>query len=186
MAFKPFEIWVNVDLSASVPTVFVESGFFTEDAEGRLIGVKVFDKTAPHNLTGSIKYFAKLSDGTTLEDIGNEISGNEASATLPRLLGGPIEISLINKDGNKQKVLAIFKGYVQSNATGTPISPGSSMPDYADIIQVYNDLNAVLANAHYISYSGTQSLTTTQKEQARVNIGLAKITDDNDYLTITL
>ena len=180
--FEPFEYWADADLLSGPPTVPVKNGFFTYDNEGALLGVRVYKNRLPHTLTGDIKVYAKLADGTTLETVGEIIENTKAIANLSSevyAVPGPISIALANKEGAKQKVLAIFIGYVTQTRTDSQVSPGESIPDYADIIAVYNDLLSVLEEAEYVSYSIAQSLTDEQKQQARSNINAAKVHEDN-------
>lgn len=179
MAFQPFEHWVDVDLKAEVPIIPLRNGFFTQDNLGARLGTKVFDNHQPHTLTGSVPVYCKLADGTTLTTAGTR-SGTTAYIDLPSeayAVVGPITVTIANKDGTKQKALAIFTGYVFETKTSAQVAPGQAVADLAQIQALYSEMQAAVSSAQSVVngavlYNAAQSLTSAQKLQARNNIGV--------------
>ena len=152
MAFQPFEHWTDANLRAEVPTVPLRNGFFTQDNLGALLGVNVYDGHTEHVLTGSAPYYVKLADGTTLEGTGT-ISGNKASVTLPSeayAAVGPITVIIANRDGTKQKALAIFNGYVFETKTDAQVAPGQVVADLAQLQALYEEMSEEVAQVEVL------------------------------------
>jgi len=149
--FQPFEQWVNIDLQAGPRTVTVPNGFFTQDNMANKLGVRVFDGSQPHMLTGTIGYYAKLADGTTLEGSGAMPEGNEGYIILPSeafAVIGMLSVALFNKDGNSQKVLAVFAGYVHETKTDAEVVPGEIVADLAQLAAQYQEMVAATTAAN--------------------------------------
>lgn len=182
MAFQPFEHWVDVDLKAEVPIIPLRNGFFTQDNLGARLGANVYDNHQPHTLTGSVPVYCKLADGTTLTTTGTR-SGTTAYIDLPSeayAVVGPIAVTIANKDGTKQKALAIFTGYVFETKTSAQVAPGQAVADLAQIQALYSEMQAAVSSAQVIMngavlYSSAQSLTDAQKMRARINIGINEV-----------
>lgn len=173
MAFTPFEHWVDVDLTAKVPFVQLENGFFTQDNLGALLGVKVYINHEPHNLNGTLVYYVKFSDGTTLQDVSETPpSGNIAYVKLPSeayAVVGPVTVILANRYGNEQKVLAVFSGYIYETTTDSQVTPGQSVPDIAAIQAIYQEM-----------LSGVETM------EGLIETGFVTLTDDSTGVIFTV
>lgn len=146
MPFEPFEKWVNIDLTAGPRTIPVENGFFTQDNQANLLGIRVLKNGVPRALSGTVGAYVKFPDGTTLAAIQGTIGGddnNEASVLLPAEAYsqvGSIEVTIYNRDGGPQKVLAVFYGYVHRTRTDSEVTPPLPVPDISQIISQYEQM----------------------------------------------
>lgn len=156
MAFQPFEYWVDVNLKAEPPVVPLRNGFFTQDNMGALLGARVYVDRAEHPLTGEIPYYAKLADGTTFESIG-QLSGNKAYVELPKEVYaavGPITITIANKDGEKQKALVVFTGFVFETKTNAQVAPGQAVADLAQLQALYHEMQTTMTEVRGLLDNG--------------------------------
>jgi len=183
MPFEPFEKWANIDLTAGPRTIPVENGFFTQDNQANLLGIRVLKNGVPRALSGTVGAYVKFPDGTTLSAIQGTIGGddnNEASVLLPAEAYsqvGSIEVTIYNKDGNPQKVLAVFYGYVHRTRTDSEVTPPLPVPDISQIISQYEQMVEATEEAQAVKngalrFDISQSLTDAQKTQAQTNAGV--------------
>lgn len=130
------ETWFNQDLTKPVKVQVVKGNLFSQDNNGNLIGVKVFNNGTPVTLTGTITASIIRADGTTVAEIGT-ISGNEASVTLPSsayAIPGIETIVIKNATGSTVTTLCAVVVYIYSSSTDTIIDPGTILPSITSLI----------------------------------------------------
>ena len=99
-----------------------------------------------------------------------------------------LAIKVKDTDNDITSTMRIVDGIVDNTHTDNPVVPTDSVPDYTDILAVYEEM--LEAKAGSVRFDITQSLTTAQKTKARTNIdaaGIAQVVrvDDDQSLTNT-
>lgn len=163
------ETWFNQDLKEAVKVRYLDGVVFSEDNKGNLVGVNVFSDGAAVNLSGSCTGYCVLASGSSIPVAGT-VSSNKAYIVLPDTaydVPGPINIILKLVSGTTITTLAAIVSTVFGVGSVTT-DPSQETID-AWSAQITATLTALENGA--VLYSQSQSLTTSQKEQARTNIG---------------
>lgn len=108
-----FETWLKTDVN-KLPEVQKSATMFTQDSGANLIGVEVYDGDTAVTLSGSVKAWIILPDGTTIQQAGSK-SGNKAWVTLPDSAYaqmGRICVFIKLIDGNNVATLGGVEGIV--------------------------------------------------------------------------
>ena len=108
------EYWTRTDLQKLPEVKRPGDLLFYADSDANRIGVHVSDGGIPVTLTGSIRAWIILPDGTTIQEDG-EKDGNRAWVDLPDeayVAQGPIGIYLKHINGTKIATLGGVEGYV--------------------------------------------------------------------------
>ncbi len=114
-----FETWLRNDLKKMPSVVNLDGVFFAKDSGGNLVGVEVTDNGAPASLTGTVKGYFVLSDGTTLQANGT-LSENRASVILPDgAYDVPGPVSIVIKLGDT--TVGACTGFIRKSITETII-----------------------------------------------------------------
>ena len=163
------ETWFNQDLKEPVKVRHLDGVVFSADNKGNLVGVNVFSDGSPVTLSGSCTGYCVLATGAQIPVAGT-ISGNRAYIILPDSaynVPGPINIILKILSGTDVTTVCA----VVSTVFG--ISGVAADPSAETIAAWSAQISATLAalEAGAVLYSESQSLTTSQKSQARNNIG---------------
>lgn len=123
------ETWFEQDLKKPVKVHHIPGNVFTQDNDGNLIGVRVYDHGEEVTLSGSVNGYCVLPNGETVSVLGTR-SGNKAWITVPQsalaytgLLG--IVLKLI--DGNTITTLLSVTAIVYRSKTDTVITPSSQI-----------------------------------------------------------
>lgn len=118
------------------------------------------------------------------------ISGNKAYVQLPQdcyAVEGQFTLAVKLVGGSVTGTMRIIDGTVTNTGTERAVGPTSTVPSSAEIIAAYED--ALALESGVVRHDIAQSLTSTQKETARTNIGsasqkgLATETDDRIHYT---
>ena len=108
-----FETWLKADTNR-LPQVRDSGTMFTQDSGANLIGVEVYDGDTAVTLSGTVKAWIILPDGTTIQQNGSK-SGNRAWVTLPNnayTREGCISIFIKLINGNDITTLGGIEGVV--------------------------------------------------------------------------
>lgn len=131
------ELWRRQDLEGMVQTEYVQGNFVSLDADGNLIGVKVYKDGEPVTLSGSVTGYCVLPDGSTVAVAGTR-TGNRAYITVPQsalAYVGPLGIVIKLIDGNTITTLLSIVATVYKSRTDNVITPSQQIiTDWANAI----------------------------------------------------
>lgn len=169
MVMAMVETWVNQDLTQPVRMIYPKGNFFEEDNLGNLIGVRAYNNGSPAYLDGSCVGYCILANGASVP-VNGSVSGNTAYIILPQsayAVPGPICIILKLISGSTVTTLASICTTVVG--LGNNVSDPSAAVIAEWTAQINAAISAVQNNS--VRYDTSQSLTSTQKAQAKSNIG---------------
>lgn len=135
------ETWYNQDLSAPVQVQYIHGNVFSQDNNGNLIGVVVYQDGQPATLSGSVSASVIRADGATVAVTG-ALSGNRASVTLPQAcyaVPGVLSVVIKLTDGTTVTTLCAVVANVYQSATDAVVDPGQIIPDIAALIEAINE-----------------------------------------------
>ena len=163
------ETWMDCDLKKPVLMHYPKGLFFSEDNLGNLVGVNVYSDGEPVTLSGSVTGYCILANGASIPVAGTR-SANKAYIILPATaykVPGLIVVILKLTDGTAVTTLAAL------SATVVGIGDVPADPSQSTIDQWTAQINAVIAELQNgaVRYDTSQTLTASQKTQARNNIG---------------
>ena len=140
------ETWYQQDLKEPVHVQYLEGNVFSQDSQGNIIGVEVFDGDTPASLSGSVSASIVRSDGGTVAAAGT-LSGNKLSVALPAAAYSvPGVISIVLKLTTGAVVLSLLAvvAVVYASSTDTPVDPGTIMPSIANLIEAISEAVATI------------------------------------------
>lgn len=107
------ETWFDQDLQEPVKVHNIDGNLFSNNASGNRIGVIVTNNGEPVALSGTVRGYAVLSDGSTVQCSGSR-SGNRASVVVPASAykPGPIFVSVVLTDGIETTTLVAVASVV--------------------------------------------------------------------------
>ena len=180
------ESWFNQDFKEAVKVRYLDGVVFSMDNRGNLIGVNMFNNGSPATLSGSCTGYCVLATGLTIPVAGT-VTGNKAYIILPDSayeVPGPINIILKLINGSDVTTIAAIVSTVFG--IGDTVADPSAETIAAWSAQISATLAALESGA--VLYSESQSLTASQKTQARNNIGAntsaVQISDDDYRIVI--
>lgn len=114
---------------------------------------------------------------------GGLCNATPCSVTLPQAcfaVPGRVTLTIKLTDGTTITQALSVSAVVVRTSTDEAVDPGNVIPDLADIQAAAAEATAAAADAraaadHAVQYDAAQSLTSTQQEQARDNIGAAAV-----------
>lgn len=170
-----------VDLSGSAPVVALGT-IYAGDHKANRCGAIVNKGGAPLALGGQCAGTAILADGSTVPLTGT-IEGNQAYVELDSVcytVEGQISVFVKWVDGTLETTLIALTGTVKLTETGAVIQPSTPIPDLPQLLAEIDNMrdataDAEAAAAKSVRYDTAQSLTTSQKAQARANIDAATV-----------
>lgn len=130
------ESWFNQDLKEPVKVRYLDGNVFSQDNNGNLIGVYVFNNGEPATLSGSVSASIIRSDGGTVAAVGT-LSGNQVSVILPQsayAIPGVISVVIKLTSGSDVTTLCAVVGNVYTSSTDTVIDPGTIIPSVETLI----------------------------------------------------
>lgn len=165
------EAWFNQDLKQPVKVNYLDGVLFNADNDGNLIGVNVFSDGEEVTLSGSVTGYCVLPSGVSVPVAGTIPTGsNKAYIILPdTVYTVPGVVNIIIKIIDGTTITTVCAVIANMIGTGDVITNPSTATVEAWSAQITATLEALEAGA--VLYSESQSLTTSQKEQARNNIG---------------
>lgn len=176
------ESWVSQDLKKPVQVRYIKGNIFQDDNNGNLFGVIVTDDGSPATLSGAVVGYCVRSNGTAVPVAGT-LSSNKASIVLPDsayAVPGPMNI-IIKLTGSS---VATTLAFIVATVVG--IGSINATPSDQTIEEWTQQINATITALENgaVRYDASQSLTTSQKLQARTNIGAntsAVLVSNDDY-----
>lgn len=131
------ETWYTQDLKQPVKVHYLDGNVFSQDNQGNVIGVEVFNNGNPAELAGSVSASIIRSDGGTVAATG-VLSNNKVSVTLPAAayaVPGVISITLKLAGTNTVTTMLAVVAVVYQSSTDTAVDPGDIIPSIADLIE---------------------------------------------------
>ena len=136
------ETWYRQDLKQPVQVHHLHGNVFSQDNQGNLLGVEVFDDGVPASLSGTVSANIVRSDGGTVAATGT-VSGNKLSVVLPAAayaIPGVISVVIkLSSGGSAAVTLLAVVALVYASSTDTPVDPGTIMPSIQDLIDEIED-----------------------------------------------
>lgn len=130
------ETWFSQDLNEPVQVHQLDGNVFSQDNQGNLVGVNVYDGDAPATLSGSVSASVIRSDGSTVAVTG-VLSGNSCYIILPAAayaVPGIISIVIKLTGGGSTTTLCAVVSNVYQSATDTIVDPGTIIPSVQALI----------------------------------------------------
>lgn len=131
------ETWFTQDLKKPVKVNYLDGNVFSQDNQGNVIGVEVYNGDTPASLSGSVSASVVRSDGYTVAVVGTR-NGNKLSIALPEAayaIPGVISIVLKLADTDSTVTLLAVVSMVYQSATDAAVDPGDIIPSIADLIE---------------------------------------------------
>lgn len=130
------ETWFSQDLNEPVQVHQLDGNVFSQDNQGNLIGVNVFDGDEPATLSGSVSASVIRSDGSTVAVTG-VLSGNSCYIILPAAayaIPGIISIVIKLTGGGSTTTICAVVANVYQSATDATVDPGTIIPSIETLI----------------------------------------------------
>lgn len=128
--------WYEQDLTKPVKVHQLPGNVFSQDNQGNLVGVHVYNDGEPAVLTGTVSGYVVRADSATVPCEG-VLSGNDCSIILPSTayaIEGQISIVIkLEGDGSTTTLCAVV-AYVYKSTTDTPVDPGTVIPSIEDLL----------------------------------------------------
>lgn len=133
---------VDVELnSGTVHRSFAQKIIGEGDIEANRYGIRLWRDGEPESVGGStcMGYFIRHANGDTVTINGGLFSGQEAFVELPEACyayegGFSMVIKLVG--GGVTGTMRIIDGTVVDSLIGSPVDPGSVIPDLEDLLEV--------------------------------------------------
>lgn len=135
------ETWFSQDLTEPVQVHQLDGNVFSQDNQGNLIGVNVFDGGAPATLSGSVSASVIRSDGATVA-VAGVLTGNSCSVIMPAAayaVPGIISIVIKHTGGGSTTTLCAVVANVYQSATDATVDPGTIIPSIQDLIDAIDE-----------------------------------------------
>ena len=139
------EAWFNQDLKKAVKVQYLDGNVFSQDNNGNVLGVNVFDNGSPASLSGSISANIVRADGATVAATGS-FSGNQAYVVLPQsayAVPGILSVVLKLTSGEDVTTLLCVVGNVYMSSTDSIVDPGTIIPSIQTLI---DEIEAAIAS----------------------------------------
>ena len=130
------ETWYRQDLTQPVQVHHLPGNVFSQDNQGNIIGVEVFEDGVPATLSGTVSANIVRSDGGTVAATGT-LSGNKLSVALPAAayaVPGIISIVLKLTTGAIVASMLAVVAVVYASSTDATVDPGTIIPSIQDLI----------------------------------------------------
>ena len=134
------ETWFSQDLTEPVQVHQLDGNVFSQDNQGNLIGVNVFDGGAPATLSGTVSANVIRADGTTVAVTG-VLTNNSCYIILPSAayaVPGIISVVIKLTGGGSTTTLCALVANVYQSATDATVDPETIIPDIAALIATIN------------------------------------------------
>lgn len=130
------ETWFNQDLQKPVKVQYLDGNVFSQDNQGNIIGVNVFDNGSPAAISGTVSGNIIRADGVTVSTEGTLID-NKASIIMPQsayYIPGPASIVIKITSGGVVTTLCAVVANVYQSSTDTVVDPGTIIPSIDALI----------------------------------------------------
>ena len=180
------ETWFNQDLQEAVKVRYIDGNVFSQDNNGNVVGVNVFDGGVPATLGGTVSANIIRADGATVAAEG-VLSGNQCSVVLPQSaysVPGVLSIIIKLTSGDDITTVCAVVGNVYMSTTDTVIDPGTVIPSIETLIA---EIEAAIASipADYSSLwtalapTFSSSTSYTAGQYVTYNGGLYRFTNNH-------
>lgn len=135
------ETWFSQDLTEPVQVHQLDGNVFSQDNQGNLIGVNVFDGGAPATLSGTVSANVIRADGTTVA-VAGVLTGNSCYIIMPAAayaVPGIISVVIKLTGGGSTTTLCALVANVYQSATDAIVDPGTIIPSVQALIDEIND-----------------------------------------------
>ena len=147
------ETWLQTDLKKPAQVQPLRGVMFSQDNQGDLVGVNVYDNGQPAQISGTVLGYIIKDNGETVSVTGT-LQENRAWIVLPANaydVVGMIHIAIQLKANSSQTSPVLTLGmcavYVQRTQTGDIVTPEYRILDVAAILEMIDDVNAATAAA---------------------------------------
>lgn len=130
------ETWFNQDLREAVKVRYIDGNVFSQDNQGNIIGVSIFDGGVSATLSGTVSANVIRADGTTVA-VDGTLSGNKCSVVLPQsayAVPGVISIIIKLTSGSDITTVCAVVSNVYMSSTDTVVDPGTIIPSIEALI----------------------------------------------------
>ena len=130
------ETWYEQDLKQPVGVHYIDGNVFSQDNNGNLIGVRVYDEGETATLSGTVSASIIRADGVTVAAVGS-LSGNAVSVILPQAayeVPGPLSVVIKLVGGGSTTTLCAAVANVYRSETDSIIDPGTIIPSIDALI----------------------------------------------------
>ena len=178
---QPRETWLQADLRKPAQVQALRGVMFSQDNQGDLVGVEVYDGGAPVALSGSVMGYIVKDNGETV-GVPGQCAENRAWIVLPANaydVVGMLHIAIQWKESSAETSPALTLGmcavYVQRTQTGDIVTPEYRILDVAAILQMISDVTAATtaANTAAGNANAKATLANTAAENANTKATLA-------------
>lgn len=178
---QPRETWLQADLRKPAQVQALRGVMFSQDNQGDMVGVEVYDGGAPVALSGSVMGYIVKDNGETVGVTG-QCAENRAWIVLPANaydVVGMLHIAIQWKESSADISPALTLGmcavYVQRTQTGDIVTPEYRILDVAAILQMISDVTAATTAANTAAGNANEkaTLADTAAENANTKATLA-------------
>ena len=139
------ETWYNQDLQSPVVVHHLHGNVFSQDNQGNLVGVNVFDGGAPATLSGTVTAYVIRADGATVP-VNGVLSDNTCYVILNSAcyaVEGTLSLVIKLAGGGSTTTLCAVVAYVYKSVTDSVIDTGNILPS---IQQLEDQINSLVAS----------------------------------------
>lgn len=136
------ETWFEQDLKRPVKVNRLDGNVFSQDNEGNLIGVEIFDNGEPAVISGTVSGTVIRADGGTVAISSGTLSGNKCSIVLPSAayaVPGLISVFIKLTSGGRITTVCAVVAVCYRSSTDIAIDPGTIIPSIEDLIEQINE-----------------------------------------------
>ena len=130
------ETWFNQDVKQPVKVRYLDGNVFSQDSKANRVGVYLYDRETPVNVSGTVSASIIRADGATVAGTGAS-NANAAYIDLPASaysVPGVISIIIKETSGSGVTTLCAVVANVYQSTTDTVIDPGTVLPSIASLI----------------------------------------------------
>ena len=128
---------LTCDLQSPVKVQYLDGNLFSQDNQGNVINVAVFDGEEPAEISGTVSANVIRADGGTVAVADGNIEGNVASVVLPSAayyIPGVVSIVIKLTTSGVVTTIAAVVAMVYQSATDTVVDPGTIIPSITTLI----------------------------------------------------
>ena len=141
------ETWFEQDLKRLVKINRLDGNVFSQDNEGNLIGVELFDNGEPAVISGTVSGTVIRADGGTVAISSGTLSGNKCSVILPSAayaVPGLISVVIKLTSGGRITTVCAVVAMCYRSSTDIAIDPGTIIPSVAALIAEIENVAATI------------------------------------------
>ena len=186
------ETWLQTDLQKPAQVQVLRGVMFSQDNQGDLVGVTVYDNGQPAQLSGTVLGYIIKDNGDTVTITGT-LQENRAWIVLPANaydVVGMIHIAIQLKANSTQTspilTLGMCAVYVQRTQTGNIVTPEYRILDVEAILEMIDDVNAATAAANAAAENADTKAGLADTAATRADAAAAALEDmDASASTLT-